>query len=199
VELDVIQYVPEQGRSILAIRKGKGQPRETNDLRTLLLKAAYPPFVILAPGRTSVRIRPQNLPVAGFMIPAFVLGVSSSSKCTLEWPPLSASHPILNCVRSSLVLKVKSVRGSREGSSAPSMRITGKGYQHPRQDFESLKPLFPAWLRIRLPVLFQYCPHCDIVASDKRARTPRPGRVACPRSTPLPATLTGYLCLELSF
>ena len=83
-----------------------------------------------SPWRTPSRMSPQNFAVGRPIEPSFSFEVdgeavdSSRAKLTVDLPPMSASHPVANCWMSSWVLKLKSVMGAREGSSAPDIRKT---------------------------------------------------------------------------
>ena len=89
-------------------------------MRTLFLNPAYPPRT--RPWScwcTPRRMVPQNL------ANGFSAGDDwSRARLTVEVPPMSASQPVANWLRSSCELRVNSVMGFRLGSLTPSMRAT---------------------------------------------------------------------------
>ena len=79
---------PELGRRVSKTRRGGTD-------RTLFRNPAYP--LLSCPessGLTPNRIIPQNLPVALLPTSLFTSCLSSSSKFTVDIPPMSASHPV---------------------------------------------------------------------------------------------------------
>lgn len=92
---------------------------------TLFRKPAYPPRSLPSkPDFTPSRMSPQKTPVASRPFDLLSFSFWLSSKWTVDVPPMSASHPVANCSTSSCELNVNSVRGARDGASAPCMRST---------------------------------------------------------------------------